>query len=499
MKKSTMYAVVCGSCFLASTGLTLVANGFDGARSNDEAMSENVVAVAPTLETTPRSFNKNETVYIITDHAGVKSKSFVNNVLNTSEEPIPVEMKITYYLDGKEVSSDELAGKTGYIKIVYEFNSNKYYGGKKIPFVTVTGLILDAGKFKDIVVNNGKIISESEDKTIVAGYTLVGVNEDLDVDMLPTTFSLEANVTDFAIDTTYTFATNELFADLDTSKLNSVDSIVNSINQLSSGLDQIIEGAGSLAGGLDSVLDGAKALQVALGTLASGANELANGASELASGAHALADGAAQLSDGLDQLTAFNAGVVEKIDSATIAVTERIDEFNAEYAEIIALYADKHPEMAAHLKEVVDKINGYYNTAHDAVTTYTGNIETIASGASALKDGVEQLALGADKLVNGTNQLSSGASQIGVGSGTLVDGLSQLDAGGHTLYNGLITFKEQGISKLVNFANNDLSGLTSNIRSSVSAARSYHYYSNPDAKSVKFVFKTPAIKKNDKE
>lgn len=494
MKKSKIYALVCGTCFLISSGLTLVANGFDGV-GIDSVATNNDATMVSEVNTMPKSFNKNETVYVITDHTGARTKSFVNNILNTSNEPIPVEMKVVYYLDGLEISGDELAGKTGHVEIVYQFDSNKYFGGKKVPFVTVTGLMLDADKFKNVRVKNGKIISESEDKTIIAGYTLVGVNEALGIEALPTTFSLEADVTDFAIDTTYSFATNELFADLDTSKLNSVDEVVDSINQLSAGLDQIVDGAGSLAGGLDSALGGAKALQSALGTLASGANELKDGANELASGTHVLAEGAAQLSDGLEQLTTFNAGVVEKIDSTADMISSKIDEFNAEYSEIIAQYASEHPEVALRLKELVENINGYYDTAHGAVTAYTGNIESIAEGAALLKDGASRLAAGADALAGGVSQLSDGASKISSSSGVLVNGLSELDAGSHTLYNGLITFREQGISRLNSFANNDLAGLTATIRSSVSAARSYHYYSNPDAESVKFVFKTPAIKK----
>lgn len=495
MKKSKMYALVCGTCFLVSSGLTLVANGFDGARTDGRVIDNDTAIIASDVNTMPKSFNKNETVYIITDRKGAKTKSFVNNILNTSNEPIPVGMRVVYYLDGAEISGDELAGKTGHVEIVYQFDSNKYFGGKKVPFVTVTGMMLDADKFKNVRVKNGKIISESEDKTIIAGYTLVGVNEDLGVDVLPTTFSLEADVTDFAIDTTYSFATNELFADLDTSKLNSVDEVVDSINRLSAGLDQIVDGAGSLAGGLDSALGGAKALQSALGALASGANELKDGANELASGTHVLAEGAAQLSDGLEQLTAFNAGVVEKIDSTADMISGKIDEFNAEYSEIIAQYASEHPEVALRLKELVENINGYYDTAHGAVTAYTGNIESIAEGATLLKDGASRLATGADALAGGVSQLSDGATRISLSSGALVNGLTELDAGSHTLYNGLITFRGQGIDRLKSFANNDLAGLTATIRSSVSAARSYHYYSNPDAESVKFIFKTPAIKK----
>ena len=495
MKKSLIYTIVGGACLIASTGLTLIANGME--HNSSEVATDTSASQLTTeslIKPSTKSFSQNETVYIITDQAGAKAKSFIGNTINQSAEPIPVDLKITYTLDGKTVSASEIANKSGHVKVTYDFAATKQYNNTKIPFLTVTGIMLDSSKFKNVTVKNGKIIEESDKNTIIAGYTMVGLNENLNLDLLPTTFSFESDVTDFSLETVYTFATNELFADLDTSKLNSIDSIIGQLNQLSTSFDQIVAGSDTLTKGIDSALDGGKALEAGIAALHSGATTLATGANDLANGAHALEAGAYQLSDGLSQIVGINNQIVGKIDSATDKITGKYEDFTAKYAEIINEVTEKAPKLAEKLTAIKDSIVDYYSTAYTTVTTYTGSIEALSNGANQLAAGLTELSNGADALAGGAGELVGGIEQLDAGSKTLVNGLGQLSTGGHTLYNGLITFKEQGINKLTDFANHDLSGLTNNIRSTVNAAKSYHYYQDSSAKSVKFIFKTPSIK-----
>lgn len=500
MKKSTLYSIICGSCLLASTGLTLIANGIDNANTNANTNTNtntSTIATTATVDSTPQTFSRDETVYVITDHSGNQVKSFVNNTINHSDEPIPVDLHISYSLDSKAISGAELAGKSGHVKLTYSFDATKSYGNKKIPFLAVTGLLLDAHKFTNLTVTNGKIISESSDHHILAGYTLAGINEDLGLDLLSNSFSFEADVTDFTLGTTYTFATSEIFADLDTSKLNSVDSIINSINQLGSGLDQIIDGSHSLTAGLDSASAGAKALQSGLNTLSSGAHTLAQGTADLATGAHALTDGANQLKDGLNQVVAVDDQILSQIAIITNQAVTKCTDLAIQLDRIISAIERISPRTAAELTalkaQLEQQVITTYNNAYDKVITYTNGIQALSDGANQLAAGLTELSTGADSIKDGANQLASGATELSLGSNTLVNGLDQLATGSHSLNSGLITFKEQGISKLVNFANNDLANLVSNLRSTVNAAKSYHSYSNSTAKSVKFIFKTPSI------
>ena len=464
MKKSLIYTTIAAFTLLISGGLTLAISNTSSANTNDDL--KNLVAVEITnndLVTNPlkQLSSKDESVYIITNNNGTANKTFIGSNLYTENEPLPITMNITYYLNGSEISATDLAGKSGHIKIVYRYTASATYQDKLVPFLAATGLQLDGTKFSNIKLNNGKIISEKDNYTVI-GYSFAGLNENLGTNLLPSEFTLEADATNFELGNTYTFTTNSLIAELDLSKLNSVDEIINSINQLSNGFDQILAGASALDNGI--------------GQLATGIAQLQSGVNELNTGAHQLADGASQLSAGLNQVVATNNLVMSYVNPVTDEIDADIVIIKAKIAEI----AKVNPELAAKLAQIFGEITGYYDTAHKAVHEYVGGIEQLSSGASQLSSGLDQLATGADQLKSGVDQLATGTSQ--------------LSAGSHTLYSGLKTFKAAGIDQLTNFANNNLANFTANLRASVSAAKSYHSYGHTDAKTVKFIFKTPSIK-----
>ena len=105
------------------------------------------------------SFNKiiskNQTVYVITDSAGITTKSFIGSSINTSTEPLPLDLHITYTLDGSEISATDLTGKSGHVTIKYTFTSTKSHQDKLVPFLTVTGLRLDDTKFTNVKIDHG--------------------------------------------------------------------------------------------------------------------------------------------------------------------------------------------------------------------------------------------------------------------------------------------------------------------------------------------------------
>lgn len=57
----------------------------------------------------------------------------------TTRQP-PVSEKITYYLDGKEIAAEDLAGKSGKVKIHIDYTNNMKYKNVYVPFAAVTGM-----------------------------------------------------------------------------------------------------------------------------------------------------------------------------------------------------------------------------------------------------------------------------------------------------------------------------------------------------------------------
>ena len=226
MKKQVLISSLIAAGILSVTSLIAVNNyaNAEETTGGTPIASNTDLVVAKPINTT-----KNETVYVLTDEAGTTKSRFIGSTIYDGAEELPFNFTVSYYLNGQEISGQDLKGKSGHVRIVYHYNSTATYQGKYVPFLAITGITLDHSKFSDVKISNGKIISESSDNYIIAGYGLAGANQDLGTDFLPDSFSLEADTTNFSLENTYTIFTNEIIADLDTSKLNRLDELTSSV------------------------------------------------------------------------------------------------------------------------------------------------------------------------------------------------------------------------------------------------------------------------------
>ncbi|MCQ2354941.1 MAG: hypothetical protein MJ102_07580 [Clostridia bacterium] len=234
------------------------------------------------------------------------------------EKELPVGMTVTYTLDGKKVSVDEIAGKTGKVSIRFDYDNRQYetvkIDGKDekiyVPFAMLTGMLLDNDCFRNVKVSNGKLINDG-DRTAVVGIALPGLQENLGIGKdkidIPDYVEITADATDFSFGMTVTIATNEIFNNLDTSKFDSVDGLAGSIGELTDGMNQLLDGSSALYGGLCTLLEKSDELVSGIGQLADGAKALKDGAIALDDGAGQLKAGAAELAGGLNTLKDNNA------------------------------------------------------------------------------------------------------------------------------------------------------------------------------------------------
>ncbi|MGI6045851.1 MAG: hypothetical protein ACOYCA_03310 [Eggerthellaceae bacterium] len=184
----------------------------------------------------------------------------------TIDKALPVSMKITYTLDGKEISASDLAGKSGKVSIHYEFTNNSSVTGGYVPFVCAGGLMLDNDHFKNVSVTNGKVLDDG-DRTTVAGLAIPGLQSYLgvggDVVDIPSGFTITAETDNFDVDSSLTLVDSSIFADMDTSDL-SMSGLEDSLGELDSAMDELISGSGSLHEGLEELANGADTLHISL-------------------------------------------------------------------------------------------------------------------------------------------------------------------------------------------------------------------------------------------
>lgn len=392
----------------------------------------------------------------------------------TADKDLPVEMKISYTLDGRAVTAGELAGKSGHVVIRFDYTNRQFQDveidGKTericVPFTVLTGMVLDNEVFTNVEVSSGRVYSDG-DRTVVAGIAFPGLQESLDLDRekleIPGSVEVSADVTGFRLDETFTVAGSGLFSAMDTEKLDGAGDLSESLRELTDAMDQLkdgsgqlcdglatlldrsgelVDGVGQLANGAAQVKDGAGSLQDGAGSLSAGANSLKEGADTLQGGAAQAAAGAKTLSGGLDALTAQNDtlnGGAQKVFETLLASAG--SQLKAAGAEVPALTAENYGKVlsgvAASLKgtPAAEQVAGLkasldsYNTFCQGLKSYTAGVAQAAEGAGSLTAGVEQLQGGADALQSGAAQLAGGAAALQEGAGQLADGALQLHGG----------------------------------------------------------------------
>lgn len=333
----------------------------------------------------------------------------------TTSKELPVGIKISYKLDGKEISAADLKGKSGHVVIRYTYENKSGSNGKaSTPFMMATGLILDGDTFKNVTVENGKLISDGE-RNMVIGYGLPAIKnilgiEEKDLD-IPDYFEMEADVTEYEPVEGLTIATNSIFNDLDTDQFDSLDELNDSMDELQDASSQLVSGSGELKNGIDTLLassgtltDGIDQLVNGGGELADGTGELADGSNELLDGSHKLADGSQELADGNAKLAdgtrqlydgtktlasgagELNSGLKTAADQTRNKLLPGVKALNAGVTEM-------QGELGKQLKPLCDNIGKLSEGAGSLQTETQGleKVNKIAEGTSALEQGLSSL------------------------------------------------------------------------------------------------------------
>lgn len=237
----------------------------------------------------------------------------------------PVTEKITYYLDGKEVSADELAGKSGRVTIRFDYTNHEKKGDIYVPFTVASGMLLD-DSFTNVTVTNGKVVTNG-DKNMVFGVAMPGLKESLRVKdrdfsddvSIPEYVEVTADVKEFSLDMTMTVVMggSELMGakSLDLSELDGkIEDLTDAVEQLKDGsgelsdglltldgkMGEFSDGVSSLQGGIAAYTDGAKTLADGIGTLKGQSATLISGVSDLASSVQTLSQGVKTLDEALN-------------------------------------------------------------------------------------------------------------------------------------------------------------------------------------------------------
>lgn len=351
-----------------------------------------------------------------------------------TNEELPVTMKVSYYLDGEKMDPKDMAGKSGEVKIRFDYynNSNetvKVKGKKyniKTPFTMVTGMILSSDVFSNIEVKNGKVISDG-DKSVVVGLAFPGLKSSLnlasydkleDVD-IPDYVEVTAKADKFELALTATAATTGTLKNIDTSDLNDVDDLKENMDKLTDATDKLIDGSEALSEGIGTLSSSAGEYTKGVSTANAGVKQLVSGLNTLNSKSSQLESGVESLNEGLKALKkgtkALNSGIssytkgVSSLDAGLQSAAGGTDKLQ-QGAGALSKGITGYTEGANDLANGIAKLNGKVSGMSNLKLPSEEELKAVKSASSSLESDAKKLQESAATLqsaIEKMNQLST--------------------------------------------------------------------------------------------
>ena len=386
----------------------------------------------------------------------------------TSDKNLPVSMKVTYYLDGKEISPKKLVGKSGKVKIRYEYENHsavtKMINGKQTtvytPFTMVTAAILNTDNFSNVKATNGKVISDGN-KHIVIGVAMPGLADSLNLKNtsigsnfdIPEDFEITADVEDFQMTVTATVANSDTLSEF--------------------GLDDAGAIGEFIKNNYSSLTDEQKAqLTTIAGSLKTDAENLGGYAQSVGGQAKNLGTYAGSIGTSLQE---------------TQTDLQIVSGCLTQIQNLLTKTKTSTAQLESALKQIVAG-TGQLKTSS----------KTLASSIKKLDEGAKTLNSGTKTAANGAKKLSKGAKTLDNGMGQMTTGIATLKNGAVTLNKGMLTFRKDGIEKLVNTINDDAKDILDRVDAVMDEGENYQTFTkkaNGTKGSVKFIIETEELEK----
>ena len=399
-----------------------------------------------------------ETTLKVKKDGELKDVNVLNNVINTSgdedhdveddtlvfenhgsditykgniNKDLPVNVKLTYYLDDKEVMVEDLAHKSGHLKIVVDYINNT-----KVPFLCLTTMML-SDRFSNIKVENGKLLSLGDTKMAVL-YGEPGLKDSLmlykvdtfdDIKLNDSAY-IEADVEDFTLDYTATIVSNGLFKEIKDDDLNKLSSSLNDLSDLNEKIDDIKDASKKLKDEGNNLKDGVNKLNDSINGLDKGISKYNDNISQIGS----MIDGISLLATSLDDLLKDTnvsnlkdnvnmcASILDSIEvnlNLIISIKNDVDSNNENIDKIdVNQINDEETKNAIlALKKIdlsgvdLEKLNDIKNDIND-IKNDLSSFNTLNVDTTTIKEECVGLSSNKELLVSGMNEIANGSSSL---------------------------------------------------------------------------------------
>lgn len=320
----------------------------------------------------------------------------------TIDKELPVDVKVSYKLDGKSISPKDLKGKSGKVEIQFSYDNKSKQtvnvNGEDVemytPFTMVSAMMLSSDEYSNVSVENGKLISDG-DKNIVVGVAFPGLANDLnlkDLDMdidIPETVTITADVKDATVGTSITMASAELMNEFGLDDIDSFDDLQDSIDDMEDATNQLVDGSKEAADGSKELADGVGTLNDGAGTLASGAGTLADGVNTLNEKSGTLVSGVNTLASGVGTYTAGVASIAKNSQ----LISDNMQSLQGGVNKLEEQIAAQATQGLGEIKTNINNAKTGVDQINSAITTSLGEgkpgVQGILSNASQALTGAD--------------------------------------------------------------------------------------------------------------
>ena len=349
-----------------------------------------------------------------------------------TENEMPITLKATYELNGKKVNPKDIKGKSGHVKLQFDYTNtmDHQYNGETVytPFLVMLSSTFKSTDTKNLTINTGKVINNGESQLVV-GLASPGLYESFNkLDALKELDKvvIEYDTTNFKLNSIYSIATPKLLDANDIDKVfDKIDSSYSDINKLKDATNALVDGSKTLAEGTkkyaskmneateaskklktqgtDKLTEGYKKIDDGISQLNAGTKDL----SKLPSQMKKLKDGLTQLNDALKELKNTKSNLEAKksagIEKMAAALSATV---NAELADTTT---DKTKEVLSQVSAISKKLNAKSQELTQATTEYLTLVQKISQNTSATP---EQAAAAKKMLLEKQKALSDKAEEV---------------------------------------------------------------------------------------
>ncbi|MGP4072065.1 YhgE/Pip domain-containing protein [Piscibacillus sp. B03] len=387
------------------------------------------------------------------------------------DKTLPWSFDITYTLNGREVTPEELVGQDGQVAIHITTEANNqadeiYYEN----YLLQISLTLDSERFSNINAPDGNIATAGKNKQVTftvmpeknGDFTVEAQAEDfemegIELNAMPSSMSIDSpDANDMKAEmSSLSEATEEVNHGVEELK-NGIAELNDGVQQLQSGSKDYQDGINQLAQESSELIEGSQSIDHALEEISSSLNSDSGNMNvgeleQLQQGLYQIADGLKETEQGLEELNDNYQQAYQALNGSM----EQIPEYNInedQIQELIQSGAD--PEVVNQLAETYKAARtakGIYQEVQQAFAAVPSTLDTVTKSLSEMRANLTTMA---DELGQSLENMDVAQSMQ-----ELQEGLNTLSSNYKTFHSGLVEYTD-GVSQLSNSYGDIHSGMT---------------------------------------